>query len=72
MYIRVTYIRKCYIQLMYIVNMSSKIPGSKLWLHTCNRCHNKWTSKKQWPDTCANPKCRSPYWSKARVIKYKK
>ena len=54
------------------MSVSSRIPGSKLWLHTCNRCHNKWTSKKQRPDTCANPKCRSPYWNKSRVMKYKK
>ena len=50
--------------------MSSKIPGTEIWLHACNRCKKKWTSKMQWPKSCA--KCRSPYWNKSRVIKYKK
>ena len=54
------------------MSVSSKIPGTELWLHTCNRCKNKWTSKMQWPKTCANTKCRSPYWNKPRVIRYKK
>ena len=52
--------------------MSAKIPGSDLWLHTCNRCRHKWTSKLQWPNTCANVKCRSPYWNKERVLEYKR
>ena len=55
---------------MNIQDMSTKIPGSDLWLHVCNRCHRKWTSTIQKPGTCA--KCRSPYWNKPRVMKYKK
>ena len=57
---------------MNIQSVSTKISGSDLWLHTCNRCHHKWTSKKQWPNSCANTTCRSPYWNKPRVMKYKK
>jgi len=43
-----------------------------IWLHECNRCKYKWISKKKEPVSCANPKCRSPYWNKPRVRKKKK
>jgi hypothetical protein len=33
----------------------------------CNRCENIWYSQKI-PKTCANVKCRSPYWNKIRVF----
>ena len=54
--------------------MSKRISNTDLWLHTCRTCDNKWTSKKQWPVTCANTKCRSPYWNKpyTRTDKLKK
>lgn len=38
---------------------------------TCNRCLYSWYPKTESiPKTCANPKCRSPYWNKER--KYNK
>jgi hypothetical protein len=38
-----------------------------IFLHECNRCDFKWTSKAASPGSCANQKCRSPYWDKKRV-----
>ena len=36
---------------------------------SCNRCGYLWaTGKKKDPKNCANPKCNSPYWNKARVV----
>ena len=35
--------------------------------HSCNRCGYDWLSKTKSPGTCANQKCRSPYWNKIRV-----
>lgn len=37
-----------------------------IWLHHCNRCNYKWTSCKETPGSCSNPKCRSKYWNKER------
>ena len=37
--------------------------------HKCNRCNHKWIGKLVEPKTCANPKCRTPYWNKPRVRK---
>lgn len=51
---------------MYKLSMSQKVANG-IYLHDCNRCDYQWTSKKQDPQTCANPKCRSPYWDKPRV-----
>ena len=35
---------------------------------TCKRCGYTWWPKSpKKPITCANPKCRSPYWNKLRV-----
>ena len=38
----------------------------KLNFHNCNRCQHKWVGKLKDPKTCANPKCRTPYWNKPR------
>jgi len=32
----------------------------------CKRCGHRWATKLLHPTTCANPKCRSPYWDKER------
>jgi DNA-directed RNA polymerase subunit RPC12/RpoP len=34
----------------------------------CSRCGYKWVpkNKNKIPRNCANPKCNSPYWNKAR------
>jgi len=42
---------------------------SKLNSHSCNRCEYEWLSKIENPKTCANPKCRTPYWNKPRIRK---
>lgn len=35
---------------------------------TCNRCNYNWTPKEDAiPKTCANKKCKSPYWNKKRI-----
>lgn len=39
-----------------------------LWLHQCNRCEYEWASKTKEPKTCANTKCKSPYWNKERIF----
>jgi len=44
----------------------SKELFTNTWLHECNRCKHKWISHKENPGTCANVKCRSPYWNKKR------
>ena len=36
-------------------------------IHNCNRCHYQWSGKLKNPKTCANPKCRTPYWNKPRI-----
>ena len=41
----------------------------ELNFHNCNRCDHKWIGKLAEPKTCANPKCRTPYWNKPRVRK---
>ena len=41
-----------------------------VWAFTCERCEHEWIPKKVWaegdplPTVC--PKCKSPYWNKAR------
>lgn len=46
--------------------MSQEI-AKGIFLHECNRCQYKWTSKAASPERCANPDCRSPYWNRERV-----
>ena len=41
----------------------------KVNVHRCNRCKHEWAGKIENPKTCANPKCRTPYWNKPRVRK---
>lgn len=37
--------------------------GPNPYLHTCLRCGKVWIRRiMHKPKTCANPKCRSPYW----------
>ena len=43
----------------YKVNLEMKV-------HNCNRCEYEWAGKLEVPKTCANPKCRTPYWNKPR------
>jgi len=50
-------------------NIMSKEIADGIFLHECNRCNNQWTSRLKNPKTCANTKCRSPYWNKKRVKK---
>ena len=38
-------------------------------IHNCNRCGHEWFGKLEDPKTCANPKCRTPYWNKPRIRK---
>ena len=42
------------------------------YVHNCNRCGHEWVGKLQTPNTCANPKCRTPYWNKLRKRKQNK
>ena len=44
----------------------------ELNFHHCNRCNHKWVGKLAEPKTCANPKCRTPYWNKPRIRKQTK
>ena len=44
----------------------------KPYLHNCNRCGHEWSGNLQVPKTCANPKCRTPYWNKPRKREIKK
>ena len=53
---------------MYSSSMSKEVADG-IFLHICNRCNNPWTSRIKIPKTCANAKCRSPYWNKKRVRK---
>ena len=46
--------------------MSMKVDGD-YWRHECNRCGKVWYSTKESPKNCADGKCNSPYWNKARV-----
>lgn len=46
--------------------MSQEI-AKGLFLHKCLRCNYEWVSKAFSPGSCANQKCRSPYWDKERV-----
>lgn len=42
----------------------------KLPTLTCQRCGHFWTPRKERePETCPNPKCRSPYWNRPRKEK---
>ena len=43
-----------------------------LFIHNCNRCGHEWAGKLETPNTCANPKCRTPYWNKPRIRKQNK
>ena len=44
----------------------------KIELCTCTRCGWQWYPKTpEKPKTCANQKCRSPYWDRERVRKQK-
>jgi hypothetical protein len=45
---------------------------SELKINTCNRCDYKWVGKIKTPNTCANSKCRTPYWNKPRIRKQTK
>ena len=45
---------------------NSKKITENIWLHKCNRCQHDWVSKMEIPNTCADKKCRSPYWNKPR------
>ena len=36
-------------------------------IHNCNRCGHQWAGKLKNPKTCANPKCRTPYWNRPRI-----
>ena len=38
----------------------------KYYTNSCNRCGNQWISMYEHPKSCANRKCRSPYYNKAR------
>lgn len=39
-------------------------------VYHCLRCGHIWSSKsKDKPKTCANKKCRSPYWDRPRQLK---
>ena len=40
----------------------------KRYKHKCLRCDYEWFSSKQNPATCANTKCRSPYWNRERMV----
>ena len=41
---------------------------SGYYAHECLRCGHKWISKNQTVGTCANQKCRSPYWNKKKRV----
>ena len=41
----------------------------ELKINTCNRCNYEWAGKIETPNTCANSKCRTPYWNKPRIRK---
>lgn len=60
-----------YILYNYINYMSKKVDGD-YWRHECNRCYYIWYSMAANPKTCASITCKSPYWNKPRVMKYKK
>ena len=51
---------------MYFKIMSQEIVKG-IFLHHCLRCDFNWTSKAASPGSCANQKCRSPYWNKERI-----
>ena len=48
-------------------NTSSKYLILESNIHNCNRCYHQWLGKLENPKTCANPKCRTPYWNKPRI-----
>ncbi len=48
-------------------NYSPKYVMLESNIHNCNRCYHQWHGKLKNPKTCANPKCRSPYWNKPRI-----
>lgn len=53
---------------IYCISMNNKTERRVV---TCNRCGYAWVMTKT-PGTCANQKCRSPYWNKERVLPVKK
>ena len=55
-----------YIRVDGTKTMSVKVDGD-YWRHECNRCDKIWYSTKESPKNCAEVKCKSPYWNKARV-----
>jgi hypothetical protein len=38
-------------------------------IYECTRCGARWVGKegRSKPQTCPNPKCRSPYWDRERI-----
>lgn len=51
-------------------SMGTEKADGEFWRHECNRCGNVWYSRNKSPRSCANKKCKSPYWNKARVRPY--
>ena len=45
---------------------------SELYVHSCNRCKYEWVGRLKTPKTCANSKCRTPYWNKPCIRKQNK
>ena len=45
----------------------NRIIVDEFWLHHCNRCFHLWTSKIEYPKTCPEKSCRSPYWNRKRI-----
>ena len=43
----------------------------RVTLYKCERCGHEWLPRKdaQYPKTCPNRKCRSPYWDRPRQSK---
>jgi len=61
-------INKYYKMTQILIKQTNSIMP-KLNFHNCNRCEYEWLSKLENPQTCANPKCRTPYWNKSRIRK---
>lgn len=51
-----------------IENLVFRKKPENYFLNTCNRCGHTWQGATDSPKTCANKKCKSPYWNKERVI----
>lgn len=52
---------------IHVFVMGTEKADGRFWRHECNRCGNVWYSRKESPKSCANSKCKSPYWNRARV-----